>query len=95
MLPKTRKQEILTAALKVCRDHGFNALTADNVALQACISRALIHAYWGKMDSFKDAVMREAVRVEDYKVVAEGIVLGNKVARKVSAEVRRQAIAQL
>lgn len=70
--PKLRKRHILDVAVALASKNGFGALSQSSVAEAAGVSRSLINQYY-MMDELKDAVMREAVRLELLSIVGYGI----------------------
>ena len=93
--PKVRKQQIIVAALKLATSNGFQNIRRDAVAVEANVAPGLVSKYWGTMTQLRRAVMREAVKTENLKVIAQGLALGDKVATKASEHIRKKAIQQL
>ena len=96
MKPEERKNEILKAALIVSTKKGYNKITRADVAKQAgnC-AESLISNYYGTMDNFRRKIMREAVIRECLKIIAQGLVVGDKYAAKASTELKQKALASL
>lgn len=91
-----RKSQILNAALRVAeRPGGWTNLTRLAVAKEAGCSEALPSVYFGTMKQFRRAIMREAIRVGNHKVIAQGVVSHDTVAMKAPADVRQAALATL
>jgi AcrR family transcriptional regulator len=95
MAPKERKAEILQAALKVAAICGLTTFTRAQVADEAGISPASVNKYFTTMAQLRRDVMRAAVRDECLKLIAQGIVLGDKQALKAPAELRARALASV
>jgi AcrR family transcriptional regulator len=57
-----RRDEILTAALAVAAVVGFDALTMEQVARQARLSRALLYVYFSDKDDLLFALCERALR---------------------------------
>lgn len=88
-----RKKEILNAALRVAeRPGGWKNLTRLAVANEAGCSEALPSVYFGTMNMFRRAIMREAIRVGNHKVIAQGVVNNDPVAMRAPAELRQAAL---
>lgn len=91
-----RKRQILLAALTVAtRPGGWSAMTRIAVSSEAGLSEALVSKYFGTMICFRRAVMREAVRISDLSIIAQGLAAGDKCAQKASDELKREALATL
>lgn len=95
-MKQERKDQILQAALRVAeRPGGWNTLTRLAVAQEAGVSEALPSVYFGTMKNFRRAIMREAIRAGNYKVLAQGVVNHDPVAMKAPADARQAALATL
>jgi AcrR family transcriptional regulator len=90
--PEDRKQEILEAAVRLARVDGYSNITRDNIATAAGVSMGLVNHHYGTINQLKRAVMRAAISREILSIIAEGIVLKDKVALKVSEELRKRAL---
>lgn len=95
MAPKERKAEILEAALKVATVCGFTTFTRAQVADEAGISPASVNKYFTTMAQLRRDVMRAAVREGSLKLIAQGIVLGDKQALKAPDELKARALASV
>lgn len=95
MAPKERKAEILQAALQCAADHGFQRFTREQVAVRLDISPALVNRYFSTMAELRRDVMRAAVRQRVLRVVAQGIVAGDRHALKADSALRTEALASL
>lgn len=90
--PAVRTASLLQVALKLAESEGWRTLTRDGVARAAGVSGALVTVRLGTMEALRRAVMRAAVKQRVVAVVAEGLVAGDKHARKADDELR--ALAQ-
>ena len=69
--PDDRKQQILTAAIKVAgRPGGWGKLTRDAVAKEAGCAEGLVSKYFGTMIAFRRSIMRAAIQARNLAVVA-------------------------
>lgn len=94
--PDERKEQILTAALKVAaRPGGWSKLTRDAVAKEANCAEGLPSKYFGTMAAFRRAIMRAAITAECLPVVAQGLAAGDKCAKKAPATVKERALKSL
>ena len=94
--PDDRKQQILTAAIRVAaRPGGWAKLTRDAVAKEADCAEGLPSKYFGTMISFRRAIMREAIRLAELSIIAQGLASGDKCAQKAAPELKAQALNTL
>jgi AcrR family transcriptional regulator len=94
--PDDRKQQILTAAIKVAgRPGGWAKLTRDAVAREAECADALVSKYFGTMLTFRRTIMRAAIVRADLSVIAQGLAAGDKCAQKADPELKARALNTL
>lgn len=70
LLPETRKDEILDAALRVCARVGLDATTRAAVATESGASEATVSHYFNTMTQLRRAVARAAVSRREMPVLA-------------------------
>lgn len=92
---KTRKAEMISAALREAKRAGFVNLTRRNIALECGVSEPLVNHYLGTLTQLKRTVMRAAVSQEILKIVAEGLAIRDPHALKASKELKQKAIASI
>lgn len=93
LLPADRKEQILSAAVAVAsRKNGWSTLTREAVAAEANCVPSLLSKYFGTMPAFRRTLMREAVRVRNMSIVAQGLAAGDAHARKAPADLRSAAV---
>lgn len=90
-----REAAILKAAMETAEEVGYQWVTRDAIALRANCSAGLVNRYFGTMVELKRKVMREAVRVGNLKLIAEGLADRNPHAMKASPELKARALAAL
>lgn len=93
--PDLRKNQILNAAIGLAKKQGYYAITRDEVADAAGVSRGLVSRYFGRMDKLKSAVMRAAVEQGVLEIVAQGLANGSPHAKKGPAELKARAVRLL
>lgn len=94
--PDDRKQQILTAAIRVAaRPGGWSKLTRDAVAKEAGCADGLVSKYFGTMLTFRRTIMRAAIVRADLSVIAQGIASGDKYAQKADPELKARALNTL
>lgn len=87
--PKERKALIIEAAVTVAERDGLSNVTRDLIAKEAGISPSLITNYYNTMPQLRRDLMRYAIKHQIDSVVAQGIVLRDKHAMKLSDDERR------
>lgn len=90
-----RRQSILTAALAVAVRDGYLRTTRDAVAAAAGCSPALVSHHLGTLLQMQRAIMGEALRVANLRVIAQGLSHGDRRALNAPQELREAAAAAL
>lgn len=93
--PADRHAVILTAACRLATRVGYNNLSREAVAEAAQCSPGLVSAYFGTMVKLRRAIMGEAIRTRDFKVIAQGLACRDKRALGAPEDLRRQAVESL
>lgn len=88
---KQRAAELLSVALKLAARDGWHSLTHDSVAAAAGVSPSLVKVRLGTAATMRKAVMRMAVRLRCYTVVAQGLAVRDRTARKADHMLRIEA----
>lgn len=91
--PDVRANELLDAALELAARTGWRGLTHTAVAQAAGVSPALVVLRLGTKTELLRDVMRRAVNRGVVAVVAEGLAVGDKHAKR-AGEALREAAAQ-
>lgn len=89
------KEHILQTAYKMAQRDGFASLTRDGVAAEAGVAMGSVNHHYGTMQSLRDAVMRQAVESEELDLIAQGIALGDPIAKSVDIDVKLKAVDHL
>lgn len=89
------KDNILEVAYTMAQRDGFGSLTRDGVAAEAGVAMGTINHHWIKMSALREAVMQRAVEEENLELIAQGIALGNTIAKSAPLDVRTKALATL
>ena len=90
-----RRQAILSAALRLAETVGYLRVTRDAVALAAACSPALVSHWLGTMPQMHRAIMGEAIRTRNLRVIAQGLAHGDRRARNAPLKLREAAAASL
>jgi AcrR family transcriptional regulator len=91
---RERIAQILASALELSatREGGYSRLTRDDIAAHAKIPPSLITYHMGTMPELRRDIMREAVRVGNLPVIAQGLACRDRHALKASEELRQRAL---
>ena len=92
--PGDRKATILVAACDAAARFGFAKFSRDSVATMAGVSPALVSHYFSTMVALRRAVMGEAIRSQRLRIIAEGIVAGDRRALRADATLREAAMRE-
>ena len=90
--PKERKAQVLAAALHVAARDGYTQMQRADIAARAKVSPARVSQLFNTMPQLRRAVMRHAVKVENHKVIAQGLAANDKHAIKAPENVKRAAV---
>lgn len=95
MRPQDRRDAILSSAVDVVQSCGFSSVTREQVAEAAGISKATINYHFKSMDEFRSDLMRYAVRTRCLLIIAQGLVVGDKIAKSAPDDVKQRALDSL
>lgn len=87
-----RRRDILEAAMQIARKSGFSRITRDGVAAAAGVSSGLVSYHFTDANGLRDAVVDEAIIIENVKLLGEALVAGNRRAMKAPPDLKRQAL---
>lgn len=93
MKPEARKADILAAALKLSERRGYASITRQEVTEAAGVTGPLVNHYFGTMAQLRRDIIRHAIKEENLRVLAQGLVAGDKYARRAPAKLRQRALA--
>ena len=88
---RQRKTEILSAALELAKTEGLAGIRRDNVAERAGVATGLVNLHYGTMKQLRRAVVGEALRVRDLRVIAQAMAMGDPRALGAPEELRKAA----
>ena len=90
-MSRERKTEILSAALELAKTEGLAGIRRDNVAAYAGVATGLVNLHYGTMKQLRRAVVGEALRVRDLRVIAQAMAMGDPRALGAPEELRKAA----
>lgn len=92
---RERTAQILAAALKLSVKSGYTNVTREAIAEAAKVAPGLVSHHMGTMPVLRRDIMREAVRTECLRVIAQGLAARDPHAYKASPELQARALASL
>lgn len=87
-----KKQEILTAAIRLAKKTGYNNLRCVDVAESAGVAPSLILYYFKSINGLKATVVKTAREKKILIILAQAILLKDGKVKKISKELRQAAI---
>jgi AcrR family transcriptional regulator len=95
MKKEDRKASILESAIAVAASAGFAQMRMSDVAKHAQCVNGTVTLYWRTMTQLRRAVMRAAINRGIAKIVAAGLAIGDKDAKKAPEALKEAARASL
>ena len=98
--PEIRADQILSACIRIIKDHGWNALSRDIIADEAECAAGTVNHVFGTMHFLREEVMKRVVLLvesgdhcdELLMVIASGLARGDVNAKKAPKLVKDLAI---
>lgn len=90
-----RKVQLLTHAIKLAEGAGYTAVTRQEIAREAGVSEALLSVHFGTMPEFRKELMRHAIKTRAVRVLAQGLVAEDPIARRAPADLKQLALASI
>lgn len=90
--PALRRDNILNVAVEMAKSDGYHKITRDGIAEKAGVSMGLVTRYFGTMKKLRRDIMGAAITKKIPEIIAQGIANGDSRAKKVSGELKTQAI---
>ena len=90
-----KKRHLLKCAMTEARHHGYANVTREAIAQRATCAPGLVSFYFGTMPELKRAIMSEAIRTRELRIVAQGIADGHPKAKRAPEELRVAALQSL
>ena len=90
---EARKAEILSAAIEVSKEKGYQRITRSDVAERAEVSIGLISFYFETVALLRRAIMRAAVEQEIPEIIFQGLAVSDGAALNSPVKLRAKALA--
>lgn len=90
--PELRKDHILNVAIKLAEKLGYSRMTVMQVAEAAGVTHGTVLRYYGTVAQLRNDVMRKAVKTENLKIIAQGLSIGDRQAKKADEEIKEKAL---
>lgn len=93
MTPEDRKEQIMHAAIIVAMTKGYSKMNRLMIVhqLNGEVTDGLVSRYFGRRTELRAAVLKEAIARENLTILAQGLALGDPVARKAPKALRDKA----
>lgn len=93
---RERVKHILDAALMLAETHGYASISRDQIA-RVCgfPSPSLITYHMGTMDALRRTMIREAIKRENLRVLAQALAARDRHACKAPEELKTRALQSL
>jgi AcrR family transcriptional regulator len=93
MAPTERKEQLLTAAIRVAERVGYNKINRLMIVkeLGGEVTDGLVNRYFGQRHSLRQAVLYAGIERGNLTILAQGLALGDTYARKAPAAMRKAA----
>jgi len=85
-----RKKQILETAMTIAEEKGYLHFSRQSVADRIGVGPSTINFYFNTADSLREAVLEEAKRSENLKIIAQACVVG--ATEGIPVELRKRAI---
>lgn len=93
---RQRIAQIFDAAFKLADRQSYHTISREQLAAALrWPSASLISHHMGTMENFRRDLMREAVRRRHLRVIAQGLAINDRHARKAPPELQKEALSQL
>ncbi len=92
---RTRRREILDAALRLAHADGYKTITSTQIAEAAGCRHGTVFNHFKDMQNLRRAIMQHAVDTGDAEVVLQGIVTRSHIAMDAPKELKDRALSIL
>jgi len=90
-----RKQSILDTALRLAESAGYASLTPIEIAAAIGCARTTVIFHYHTTAQLHRAIVGEAIRVKNLRVLAQALVANDPRAKKLPADLQRAAIESI
>ena len=90
-----RRSHLLTTALMLAKSGSYAQITQGELSKAADVSRGTITYHFDNMDCLRVEIMREAIRTNDYEVIAQGLAVKDPIALTAPETAKANAAAFL
>ena len=94
LAPQVRKMQILLVAKHFALSKGYRNVTRHEIARRAKCSVSLISYHFKDCENLHSAIMTDAVRDQDLKILAQGIIAGDPIAVAAPRSLKSRAIRE-
>jgi len=87
------KNAIIAAATRLAEKGYYTELTRVQIAREAKISDSAVSYYCGSMDDVRRDILKEALKTENYVILAQGLLRHDPALAEVSPTLRERILA--
>lgn len=95
MDPKIRKLQILESAIKLSCQTGYQNITFQLVAEDLQVVPSFVVHYFKTIKNLKNKILREAIRKENYLIIAQGISCKDPIMKNIPNKLKQEAVQYL
>lgn len=95
VLAEERRAKVLAAAVALAQEDHFQFITRAGVAERAGVVDASVSHAFGSMPDLKRAVLAEAIRTENLKIIAQGMAEDHALTKGIPEALRQAAVTAM
>lgn len=92
MDPKDRKNLLLETGLKLAEKSHYLMVKTTDVGAELNVAPSLVLVYFRSVDAFRKALVRRAIKTNNWKVVAQAMVQGDPLVKRAPVDLKRAAL---
>lgn len=91
-ISKDRRDAILVAALQLCQGRHYQQVSLREIAREAGVSHPLVLWHFGSIAELRREMVKQAVREERWKIVADAILASDPAVRNWNRKKKREVL---
>lgn len=95
MNPDERRTLIMQAAMKEAEKNGFDKVRRVAIARRVDCSESLVRHYFETLPQLQRQIMGEAIRTENLRVIAQGLVAKHPRCKKLPDDLKQKALSSI
>lgn len=90
-----RRAQLLDAAMRLAEETDYKLITRAAIASFCGVTESLVSFHLGDMDTLRDTILREAIRLEKLSIVARGLLDMHPIAVEAPQELKDKVAESL